>query len=338
MRFALIGYGAWGRFHARAISKVAGAELVAICCKSAATAAAAREAHPDLAVVGDYRELVAMDGIDVVDIAAPTHVHAEMAIAALDHGKDVLVEKPMALDVGECDAMIAAAQRNGRVLSVGHKLRLSSQWGRIKDIIDAGEIGMPLYANISLFRFPYRKGAEDWRWTRAAVGSWILEEPVHFFDFAMWYFERWGAPISVTAFANSKGRGPGLYDNFTAILRFPENIYATITQTIAAFAYHQLIEVVGHDGAVRAWWSGEKDRTFQPEFGLELKRRGATAPETVALAASGEVFELEEEIRRVISAFAARKPLVGGAEAKSRIALCAAAEQSIEEGREIFLT
>ena len=338
MRFGLIGYGAWGRFHARAIQKVAGAELVAICCKSAATAEAARAECPGVPVVGDYHELVAMSDVEVVDIAAPTHVHAEMAIAALENGRDVLVEKPMALNLRQCDAMIAAAQRNGRVLSVGHKLRLSSQWGRIKDIIDSGEIGAPLYANISLFRFPYRKGSEDWRWTRAAVGSWILEEPVHFYDFAMWYFERWGAPESVVAFANSKGREPGLYDNFTSILRFPEDIYAVITQTIGGFGYHQLIEVVGHDGAVRAWWSGTIDRSYEPEFGLELQRPGDTEPESLSLAASGEVFELEEEIGRVIAAFGAGRPLVSGDEAKSRIAICAEAERSIREGREITLT
>ena len=190
MRFGLIGYGAWGKYHARAIGKAGGAELAAICCKSEATAAAARGDFPELPVFLDYRELLAQPELDVIDIVLPTHLHAEVGVAALESGRDVLLEKPMALNAAECDRLIAAAERTGRVLNIGHELRLSTQWGTIKDIVEAGEIGDPLYANVSLFRFPYRKGSEDWRWRRETVGSWILEEPVDFYDFVMWYFER----------------------------------------------------------------------------------------------------------------------------------------------------
>ena len=58
------------------------------------------------------------------------------------------------------------------------------------------------------------------------------------------------------AFGNSNGREAGLYDNFTSIVRFPKGIYAVITQSIAGFEHHQIMEVVGREGAVRAWWSG----------------------------------------------------------------------------------
>src|SRR5262249_24622850 len=120
-------------------------------------------------------------------------------------------------------------------------LRLSTQWGHIKGLIDAGEIGDPLYALFELFRFPYRPGAGGWRYDRERVGSWILEEPVHAFDFALWYFERWGDPLSVLALGNSKGRVDGLCDNFTALVRFPAGRHAIITQTLAAFEYHQVV-------------------------------------------------------------------------------------------------
>src|SRR5215212_1026472 len=210
MQFGLIGFGAWGKLHAQAIRKAPGAELAAIACASEASAQAAREAYPQARVGWDWRALIAVLSLEAVDIVVPNHLHAEMAIAALDAGKDVLLEKPMASTIVECEQILAAVRRTGRVLSVGHEFRISTQWGFIKRLIEAGEIGDLLYANVSLFRFPYRQGSGGWRYGRDTVGSWILEEPVHFFDMLMWWFAGVGDPASVQAFGNSKGRGADL--------------------------------------------------------------------------------------------------------------------------------
>lgn len=171
MRFGLIGFGAWGKLHAEAIRKAPGAELAAIACASEASAQAARDAYPQARVDRDWRALVADPSLEAVDIVVPNHLHAEMAIAALDAGKDVLLEKPMASTIAECDEILAAVRRTGRVLSIGHEFRISTQWGFIKRLIAAGEIGDLLYANVSLFRFPYRQGSGGWRYGRDTVGS-----------------------------------------------------------------------------------------------------------------------------------------------------------------------
>ena len=209
MRFGLIGYGAWGRFHADAIGKTPGAELAAIACASEATAVAARERHPTAKVHLDWRALLADRSIDAVDIVVPNHLHAEVAIAALEAGKNVLLEKPMAGSIADCDRIVEAVRRTGKVLSVGHEFRVSSQWGLVRRLIRDGEIGEPLYANVSLFRFPYRPGAGGWRYEGSRVGSWILEEPVHFFDMLMWWFEELGDPHLVHGFGNAKERDTG---------------------------------------------------------------------------------------------------------------------------------
>ena len=103
MRFGLIGFGAWGKLHAEAIRKAPGAELAAIACASEASAQAAREAYPQARVHRDWRALVADPSLEAVDIVVPNHLHAEIAIAALDAGKDVLLEKPMASTIAECE-------------------------------------------------------------------------------------------------------------------------------------------------------------------------------------------------------------------------------------------
>jgi myo-inositol 2-dehydrogenase/D-chiro-inositol 1-dehydrogenase len=338
LRFGLIGYGLWGRHHAQAIRKAPGASLTAIACRSEATAAAARRDFPEASVYRHYRELLARENVDAVDIVVPNHLHAEIGVAALEHGKDVLLEKPMAVTPGECDRLIGVARRSGRVLSIGHELRLSPQWGRIKALLDTGEIGEPLYVSVSLFRFPYRQGAEGWRYVREQVGSWILEEPVHAFDVVMWYFDAVGDPTALVAAGNNKQRPDGMYDNFSALLRFPGGRYAAITETLAGFEYHQVAEVVGTEGAIRGWWSGPMDRTLQASFELKVLRRGSTHSETLAIDRAGEVFDLQEEIAQLVVAFRERRPLVSAEEARKRIIVCAAAERSLREGCEVPLT
>jgi myo-inositol 2-dehydrogenase / D-chiro-inositol 1-dehydrogenase len=339
LAFGLIGYGAWGRHHAGAIARAPGARLVAIACRTQASAAAARHDFPDAAVHLDYRELLRRPDVDAVSIALPIDLHAEVGVAALERGKDVLLEKPMARTAAECDRLIAAARASGRVLSIGHELRLSAQWGRFKALIDAGDIGDPLYMVFGLFRFPYRRGADGWRYERARVGSWILEEPVHAFDLALWYFERCGDPTAVVAAGSSKGRGEGLYDNFSALVRFSGGQHAVVTQTLAAFEYHQVVEVTGTDGAARGWWSGALDRSLlPPAFDLRVQRRGRRQRvEVVPIDRSGELFELETQIASTVTAFRQRRALVTGEEARKRVVLCVEAERSLQEGREVLL-
>src|SRR5206468_12451514 len=124
-----------------------------------------------------------------------------------------------------------AASRNGLV-AIGDELRLSSLWGTAKEMIAAGDVGRALYVLIELWRRLYRLGSDGWRYDIGRVGNWILEEPIHFFDLARWYFAAAGDPVSVYAAANGKRPDhPELHDNFSAVVRFPGGRYAVIRQT-----------------------------------------------------------------------------------------------------------
>ncbi len=337
VKFGLIGYGLWGKHHATAMREAGGIDLRAVACASEATAHQARQALPGVAVVTGYASLLALPGIDAVAIVTPNHLHAQMTLAALEAGKDVLLEKPMALTVEDCASINHAARRSGRTVSLVHQFRLSTQWGALKHWIDAGDIGEPQYANVSLFRFPYRPGSGDWRYRREQVGSWILEEPVHFFDNVMWYFDSLGDPVSVCAAGNSRRGVPGMNENFSCVLRWRGGAYATITQTLTGFENHQVVEVTGTEGSIRTWWSGATDRTRHPQFELKRKSRGSEHAETVAIGPSGEVFELTETYRRIGAAFASKRPLVSGEEAIKRIQVCLDAERSLAAGQELAL-
>jgi myo-inositol 2-dehydrogenase / D-chiro-inositol 1-dehydrogenase len=123
----------------------------------------------------------------------------------------------------------------------------------------------------------------------------------------------------------------------TATLRFPGGRYAVVTLTLSGFEYHLACEVIGADGALRAWWSAGMDRTREADFGLRVQRRGATAPVAVPLGVSGELFELEEQLRRCVGAFRGRSALVSAEEARKAVAVCLAVEQALREGREVII-
>lgn len=334
VRFGLIGYGAWGSHHARAIAVTEGAELVAIAARSEKTRAAAQANHPAARVYEDYRTLLEREALDVVDVVLPTYLHYEVARAVLESGRHLLLEKPMALRVTECDELIALAQARGKCLAVGHELRLSSLWGKMKELIEAGAVGRPLYLLIELWRRPYRLGAEGWRYDIDRVGNWVLEEPIHFFDLTRWYLAGAGEPVSVFASANSKQEGhPELQDNFSAFLTFASGTYAVVSQTLAAFEHHQVVKLAGTGGALWASWSGAMDRDRHPRFSLQYHDGSRT--ETIPITkCTGEVYELEDEMAMMVRALRDGGPIAAtGADGKWSVALCLAAQRSVDSGQ-----
>jgi myo-inositol 2-dehydrogenase/D-chiro-inositol 1-dehydrogenase len=244
----------------------------------------------------------------------------------------------MALAVDDCTRLIELAKSKNRLLAVGHELRHSSLWGKVKQLVDAGAIGEPLYAMIELWRKPYRLGSGGWRYDIHRVGNWVLEEPIHFFDLARWYFAKAGEPVSVYAAANGKQPDhPELHDNFSAIVHFPGGRYALISQTLAAWEHHQTVKLTGTAGALWARWSGATDRTFEPSFGLQVLS-GEQLTDVPIEKKSGEVYELVDEIAAFARAVRdGAAPACSGEDGRYSVAMCLKAQQSLEEGRPIPL-
>lgn len=329
MSVGLIGYGAWGRHHARALAAARSAHLAAI----ATSGQAAGADWPDARIHADWRALLDDPAIEAVIVAVPNHLHAEIAIEALNAGKHVLLEKPMALSLAQCDALIEAASRAGRVLTIGHELRLSSQWGRIGALIQQGAIGKPQAVNLTLFRFPYRQGSGGWRYDATRVGSWLLEEAVHHADLALWWLRDAGLPATVRADAV----GPShMARALSATLAFPGGETATFSLTVGGFEHHLAVTVMGENGAIRALWSAAMDRADEAQASLALFR-GRAAPgeraEPIAFDRSGEIFELETQAEAAIQGFRQGRALVTPEEGRAAVAVCLLAERSAREGR-----
>ena len=144
LRVGIIGGGRITGMHALAYHDYPKAEIYALCD---ANEQVARDRAQEWNVqhwFTDYREMLADEAIDAVEIITPHHLHAEMTVHALEAGKDVSVQKPMALEVAECDAMIDAARRTGKNLRVFENFQHFPPLAKAKQLLDAGAIGDPI--------------------------------------------------------------------------------------------------------------------------------------------------------------------------------------------------
>ncbi|MCW5643689.1 MAG: Gfo/Idh/MocA family oxidoreductase [Rhodoferax sp.] len=333
-RIAIAGFGAWGQMHAKAIDAIDGAEVVAVLARSDAARTAARDLVPQAVVVDDLDALLALEGVDVVNVTVPNHLHAATAVRALDAGRHVFLEKPMGLDLAECDAVADAAQRNARQVAVNYELRVSRQWGLVREQIAQGVLGAVRYQHLTLFRKPFRTGAGGWRYDPARVGSWVLEELVHFIDLVLWYAEADGMPCRVSAFGGDPNQP--LADFQTVVLQWPGGATAVLSQCLGGFEHHTVLEVAGSQGALRTWWSGAMDRTTTPSFDMKLRHGDADAV-SLEIPLSGEVFELEEHLRQAYAGFAQGRSVMSPQQARPSIVVALAVDRALREGRAIEL-
>jgi len=145
VRVAVVGAGAWGINHVRAMSRTAGAELVLVCDASAHARDRASAIAPHARLGADLAEALTASDVDAVVLATPAKDHAEQARNVLNAGKHVLVEKPLALDAADAYGVVAAAETHKRILMVGHLMLFHPAVEHLKTMIDRGELGRVYY-------------------------------------------------------------------------------------------------------------------------------------------------------------------------------------------------
>lgn len=161
-RVGIIGVGGIARgAHIPGYQKLPDVELVAFCdiIPERAKQGVEEFGAPGAKAYEDYRELLARDDIDAVSVCTPNAVHAEITIAALDAGKHVICEKPMAIRPEEAWAMVEAAKRNDRILTIGYQSRFGDDAQLLKSMIEDGVLGEVYYARALALR---RRGVPTW--------------------------------------------------------------------------------------------------------------------------------------------------------------------------------
>ena len=141
LRIGVIGLGWFGEIHCDTIVGIPNLELAALCTRTPDRLAELAQKFNVGKTYRDYREMIADPDIDAVSIVTMWDQHTEPAIAALDAGKHVFLEKPMASTVADCQKIIAAAKRSKGILQIGHICRFKPRYRMAKQAIDAGRIG-----------------------------------------------------------------------------------------------------------------------------------------------------------------------------------------------------
>lgn len=183
----VIGAGPWGRNLIRSFERVARCRVATICDVDPAALDAARALSRRASLVSDARAILDDDGVDACVVATPSHDHASNAVAALESGKHVFIEKPMALSSVDAARIRDAAGRSARRVMVGHLLKYHPAVVELKQRIDAGELGTLRYL------VSQRMGPHN---ARRTEGAWWSLAP-HDLSLAQYLFR--AAPTSLSA-------------------------------------------------------------------------------------------------------------------------------------------
>jgi UDP-N-acetylglucosamine 3-dehydrogenase len=201
LKVAVLGAGFMGGTHARAFARLPDVHLVGVSSRSAVKAEALA-AEVGAQPFADALALATDAQIDAVSVTLPTNLHKEAVIAALQAGKHVFVEKPMALTVAECDAMIAAAQASGRLLMVAHVLRFWPEYVALAGFVQSGALGKPLSAVAARLAEP--PAWAEWFKDPTASGGEVLDLHIHDLDTLNWLF---GEPQSLMSIGRQGAHG-----------------------------------------------------------------------------------------------------------------------------------
>ncbi len=250
--FGIVGTGVVADFHRRAIAANAGkgARLIAVSTRDPVKRQAAGKTFGVDCI--SYEELCRHPQIDVICICTPSGYHTAQAIVAAGAGKHALVEKPMALTLGDADRMIAAFSRAGRLLGVALQRRAEPLFRSIFDAIRAGDLGILTSGIVTI---PYHRpqsyfDSQAWRGTWALDGGGVLmNQGIHLVDLLVWYM---GDPVEIKAFGATLRKRIEVEDTVAAALRFPGGAMATIiATTVAPPGFPHRMEIYGTRGGIQ---------------------------------------------------------------------------------------
>lgn len=267
LKVAVIGTGSISDAHLQAYWNHPNVEIAAVCDRNEARAKAVAEKYGAGRIYADYRDLLADREIDAVSVCTWNYSHAEIAIAAIEAGKHVLVEKPLSLTVEEALRVQEAVRASDRVLQVGFVRRHDPNARLLKRFADHGEFGELYYAKASLLRRLGNPGGWFADKSRSGGGP-LIDIGVHVIDLC-WYLLGKPKPVSVSGNAYSKlgnranVQGLDFYkaadydasrntveDMANALIRFENgaSLFVDVSYTLHAFKDEASVKLYGTKG------------------------------------------------------------------------------------------
>jgi predicted dehydrogenase len=241
---AVIGAGAFAQaFHLPNLQRIEGCHLEAVAARTGSSAKQTGERFRARYCTTDLDAILADPKVHAVVVATRHNLHAAQTLAALDAGKHVFVEKPMAMTLADCEAICTKAADKGLLVSVGYNRTFSPHARAAKAAL--AKVSGPMQVLYRCNAGP--RPADHWSLDPQEGGGRILGEAVHFFDFCCWLLD--ADPVSISA----QAAGIALdWNDLTTLLRFPDGSLATVIYctTGSLNSGKERIEIYGGGGSI----------------------------------------------------------------------------------------
>ena len=336
LNFAVFGCGVIANIHAAAVADVEGATLVG--CADVLPAAAEKFAEKwGVKAYADFEALVNAPEIDAISICTPSGTHADLAIRALEADKNVVLEKPMAITVADCDRVIAAAERSRGKITVISQLRTSPDVVRAKEIVESDRLGKIVLVELNMryFRAPeYFVGS--WRGTRKMDGGGaLMNQGIHGIDVLQYLV---GPVVSVSGVCKTLTRDIEVEDTANLIVEYASGAIGTIQGTTSVEpGYPRVIEISGTRGTIVI----KEDVIVRWDVdGKELSEDQIPKgnAESFRNPAGFDIDNHKRQIQDLIDAIKEnREPMVNVYEGKKPVDIILAAYESSKTGKKILL-
>ncbi|MHB0876692.1 MAG: Gfo/Idh/MocA family protein [Anaerolineae bacterium] len=335
VRYAIVGCGAMGYAHALAASRDGHSRVVA-CVDPQVERAEALARQFGAYATSDYGRVLADGAVDTVVLAVPHTLHRGHTVAAATAGKHVLVEKPMANTLADCDAMIVAAENAGIVLLVGHVLRFRPALQLVKRYIDEGTLGRPIFARYHNEHYPDLSGSRRWL-AEYDEGGVFLSGAVHHSDLMRWWLGEVAAVTGFSRIVRPEYHASGREDHTLIVYDFASGALGESTYTYASHAPQAMMMtpesvVTFTEGSIATFYDGEV-RLYGHEREVALGQHfAATALRDDSAVESGSGSEVPHLTDCILKG---TPPLISPRDARRAVELVLAARQSATEGRRI---
>ncbi len=337
IKIGLVGSGFVGDIHAYCYQHfVKDAELVAVASPHGAEKFARERGIPN--AFSDYRQMLAMKDLDMIDIGIPNDLHCQVTVDAANVGKHVICEKPLCVTLEEADEMIDACKKAGVLLLYAEELCFAPKYVRAKTLVDEGAVGKPVLVKQS----EEHSGPHmPWFWdVNRSGGGVMLDMGCHSIEYTRWVLGK--PPVkSVTSYMDTfvhANRTQG-EDHSFCIIEYEGKKVAMIEDSwIKGGGVDDRAEIYGDKGHTRAdLLRGSSLLTFSEEgYGYAVEKAGTTKGYTFTMFEEAWNYGFPQELQHFVSCVLGKEtPMETGEDGREVLKIIYAAYQSAGEGRKI---
>jgi predicted dehydrogenase len=332
LRVGIIGSGRMGERHAEGYTSIPNVELISFADTDLAKSNALATKFKAKAV--PVEELIADQSIDAVSICTPNSSHTQPALAAIRAGKHVLIEKPMAISLQDCEAIVKASEENKVNVMVGQTHRFYPSHRKAKEVIDSGAIGKVLLVTehaLDAGALPNKATLPEW-YGSMMMGAGVLMEAVHIIDKLRWYLNS----ELVSVYTSAAG---SFVPNSTEQFAMVNYVFADGTSASLTTARHHMLgvmdsftNIIGERGVLKVRYGEEVLLGKETWTSLPFKHK--SSPPIFAHNLAGFIAEMQEFTSSIIER---RPPLVSQYDGLASVKGALATYESLQHKRPVYL-